>query len=337
MSTASKNASAIASLLSTSREIATDSRPVYNESTFELNLQHPKFSLEDFELDAGDYRLVISNNQVAFGSLDAWTSQDASVYKIVFSMEDAMTRQKQAVSALAKLVENPGNYVIGLHKTGQDWVISRNYAGDITELTPNDAAVSNMLNQLERLPEDPTGELFYKVHMVAGINGGADFPRISNKPLNTKNEKYTHFAIDQLLSDNAVWFYWTENAPVKWLATVLGRIQAAADGDEQLLAIYRQHYDNTVTRKQVNYAAYKDVKAAQESGEVLDFSLVGMGRNGSELNLETLKDKVVLAFSDDQNRVRATITFTADDPIACRSAERLIQRGYSVDVIATVQ
>ena len=109
------------------------------------------------------------------------------------------------------------------------------------------------------------------------------------------------------------------------------------DGDEQLLAIYRQHYDNTVTKKQVNYAAYKDVKQAQEAGEDLDFSLVGMSKNGQEINLSSVDGKVVLAFADQQNRVRATITFDAGDPISCRSAERLLQRGYSVEIIAKVQ
>ena len=338
MNTVSNNASAIATILKSRNQVQTTARQAFTESTFELDLTHPDFNREDFVLDADDYVFRMAGRDIMFGSLEAWTNDNVAIYDIFSGMEDAMTRQLQAVTALKKVIETPENYVIGLHKKGSGWVVSRSYQGGITALTPNAEAASALFAQLEKLPADPVGEIFYPVHMLPGLAGGPSVMRVSNKPLFTKAERYTHFAIDQLLSGNMIHFNWKpELDQNKWLAVVLGSIQAIVDGDEDLQAIYRQNYDNAVTQKQVNYAAYKDVKARQEAGEVIVSSeITAMDGEGNEINLVTF-GKAVLSFRDQHGRVRASLVFDPANPVSCRTAEKYLERGYTVTKTADVQ
>lgn len=308
----------------------------FDESTFELDLTHPAFNRESFVQDAGTYGFMMQGTRIMFGKVSSLETGDAQVYDIAYNMSDAWKRQESAITAYKDVVTRPDDYVVGLHKAGKEWLVSADYSGDITDLTPDQDSIEMLLAQVERLPND--GE-FYFVHKIASINGSLPVLRVSDKPLresgNGAYRTYAHQAIDHLLCGNIITFSWKEDHSLnKKLAIILGSVQAVIDGDEELQAIYRQHYASAIVRKQANRAAAREIAQTKAANETVDYSdIVVMDKvSGNEIVVNSL-DACVLAFVDDTGRVKTTLRFNPENVYDLGTVQRLASKGWEVQRI----
>lgn len=340
-----KNSFSIANVLSTSRQVApVDAKPVFTGSTFELDLTHPQFNREDFLMVGNGYAFRMEGKRIMFGATEAFADPaSAEVFDIAFNMHDAWKRQESSLTAFKNLVVRPQDYVLGLHKAGKDWFVSKCYDGELTELISDDESAINLLGQLEMLPDTAD---YYPVSVIPGINGSQPVLRVSKKPMrdlgNGAYRTYTHQAMDHLLAGNIITFSWkADHSLNKKLAIILGSIQAFIDGDEELYAIYEQHYKSAVVRKTANRQAAREIgiaKANDEAPVASDYSeLTGMdAQSGEEIVLSSLSD-AVLAFLDDRNSVRTTMEFRSDNVYHLKTVEKLIGRGWSVEVLCSTR
>lgn len=337
-----KNAFSIANVLSTGRQVTPqDAKPVFTGSTFELDLTHPNFNREDFLMVADTLAFRMEGKRIMFGASEAFADPGSvEIYDIAFNMHDAWKRQEASLTAFKNLVVRPQDYVLGLHKAGRDWFVSKCYDGDLNELISDDESAMNLLGQLEMLPDTAD---YYPVSVIPGINGSQSVLRVSKKPMrdlaNGAYRTYAHQAMDHLIAGNIITFSWkADHSLNKKLAIILGSVQAFIDGDAELYAIYEQHYNNAIERKTANRQAAREIGVAKAGGEapaVSDYSefTVMDKTSGDELVLSTL-DKAVLAFVDERGRVRTTMQFNGNNVYDFKTVEKLIGRGWEVEKIA---
>ena len=233
---------------------------VFNNTTEGLELGHPKFSLEAFEIKGNGMRLVIDNGLVVFGREDALANaENAAVFV------DDLGQKMTFISAATQLMRYGfKGYVPGFHPlperdsnrlTTKIGYVCDNYAG-------NDFGVI------------PAGGWYPVIEKpVAGKQGKV--VQVGKKALEQCAQD-KHNAIDLLIDGKVIAGYWpkgnTERGEqiVTWLDTVIGHTQAILDNDEQLIAIYKTRYNERVTDRLLNWKAARNLRGLSE--EELDVS-----------------------------------------------------------------